>query len=85
MCTQEPKCVRIHTPIYPPPMRATDGTGQQGHNVPRHCWVRRADSTFPGLLLDQRRRPDGSWECYCVWAPGGMESGWVPASDVRLA
>lgn len=54
-------------------VQAGDGTGQRGHQAPKHVWVdgdRLASDRAPGILLDWRA-VEGRWEAYVVWADGG--------------
>ncbi|WP_166390341.1 hypothetical protein [Nocardioides ochotonae] len=72
-------------------MRATDGTGQQGHTVPRHVWVApdgRWEAALPGVLLDWRK-VGASWEALVMWGSGGGNvasaghTQWLSADKVR--
>lgn len=70
--------------------RATDGTGQAGHTVPRHVWVTLPNGRrCPGVLVEWRQR-GGRWEALVTYADGGgaapvnAQTSWVPAEHVEL-
>lgn len=70
-------------------MRATDGTGQAGHYVPKHCLVVFGSSMAPGIVLGWRRNDRGHWEAQVLHATGGgnVEVGvhlqWLPEPHVK--
>lgn len=80
--------------FYSSEMRATDGTGQQGHVPPQHVWVCLTgnwSTASPGVLLDWRKGKGGRWEAFVIRASGGgnhevyTTMGWVQAEHVRPA
>lgn len=71
---------------YPHPMRANDGTGQQGHVTPKHVLV---DDSAPGILLDWRATDDGKWMAHVIWSdsdqlPARAHLEWLPEDRVSL-
>ena len=66
-----------------------------GYMAPRHVWVTDPSGFVrayrsPGVVLDQRRGPEG-WEVFVLWAEGGgnvkprVAMEWLPAERVTPA
>lgn len=51
-------------------MRAGDGTGQQGYDFPKHCWVTTSSGRWPGLLLEWVRDGDAPIRGRVIWVEG---------------
>jgi hypothetical protein len=49
-------------------MRATDGTGTNGHTTPQHIFVTTSAGRFPGLLLEWVRDGDAPWKGRVIWS-----------------
>lgn len=56
-------------------MRATDGTGYQGHDQPKHCWVQTSSGRFPGLLVEWVRDGDAPLKGRVIWSE--REGSWT--------
>ena len=75
--------VHPEVPPVPGPTAPPDAEG-------RHCWVRdppEAPGTWPGLLVEWRRR-DGGWQgrvAYTVTGPHGpaLVEAWLPAARLE--
>jgi hypothetical protein len=85
--TGEPSTGRGATPDGPHP----SGGGRPPEGAEgRHCWVRdppEAPGTWPGLLVEWRRR-DGGWQgrvAYTVTGPHGpaLVESWLPAGRLE--
>jgi hypothetical protein len=53
----------------------------------RFVWVRPAfaPSEMPGLVLEWRRGPEGSWQALVTWVEtrGRVITAWVPVDELR--
>lgn len=65
-------------------MRATDGTGQQGHTNPAHVWIDTSTGRYPGLLCEWRQEGERRWVGWCIWAADGpvVQQAWLDAKQI---
>lgn len=64
-------------------MRATDGTGFNGHTNPQHVFIDLSSGRYVGLLVEWRREGD-SWKGWCIWAADGpvVSQAWLDAKQI---